>query len=189
MSAAIRHCAICGVDTSPPDEDMLVAYAAENPLDTISEDDVSWVRRFRILGHRLQNQGTETEEEGEEKEEEEEEHRYFLSGKCVQRGFRVQFYRGEVADVDFNNITSKRGDGPDELLSMSWPQSINHNWMNNWMIIHEQCYQIILRVTANSHLKTDKLYSILKAGLTELKTYHLQSNDEIVVSLPIHGIF
>ena len=126
-----RFCAICGTCFCPPDETTLATYIPDRGLlDSITEDDVAWLGRFKIIG--LSSSGT-----------------AFVTGPCRERCNRAEITRGSASDISFGKIINRKGGGPEEVLSVEYLARENF-WTNRnisrakaWLKVHVNCFDVV----------------------------------------------
>ena len=137
-------CDICKTCTCLPSENSLIHLLAENnPAGPTTEEDVAWLSRFYIVGHKKASPNMDPEPT------------YFITDICRRRRDEIHIRRGKVAiGVNFGNTNSIRGDGASEVLSM---KSFDvaalarrpklEDLYDHWVVVHQRCYEaIFLRV-------------------------------------------
>lgn len=149
MALRSGHCCLCGACTCVPDDETLVMfYDDSSPYKPITDDDVPWLRSFRIMGKLKFRLGTRPlQDDGDHPEDTSP--TAFLTGPVRARGSKVEFLRDTAAGVEFGGCTSVSGAGPDEVLSVSRKVlegylSVNE-FQNELLVIHSICYDEIFR--------------------------------------------
>jgi len=140
------HCFLCGACTCVPDDETLVSYIDDSsPYKPINDDDVLWLRSFRIMGRIYSGTRTEgTHNDDDEDHTEDQSPASFLTGPVRARGSRFQFLRGTAAGVQFGGCTTVSGTGPEELLSVSRENLLDYlshqAWNAELLVVHTACY-------------------------------------------------
>ena len=176
----IECCAICAACFCPPDATTIASYLPDHgPLDVITEEDVVWLGRFKIIG----GSASETA---------------FMTGPCRQRHDRTDVTRGNAADVSFGQVIRQRGDGEGEVLSLAMLAPENF-WFHHaagdsarpWLKVHTQCYdEIFLRTLAyiehKDKIKKDRYLEELHATLCD-HFRQLRSHGKVWRCVPEYG--
>ena len=151
-----NHCCICGACFCIPSDELLLSYINDSDYQKpITDDDVLWLSRFRILAkYSPQAAGIEHQDrvikDGRLSP-------CFLSGPGRFRRSKAEFLRGDLFDLYFGEeCSSVKGEEPDELLVMQdlslWAFVEARARYEEVLVFHQVCYDGIL----NRVLKSSK---------------------------------
>lgn len=103
MHGLASNCAICGGCFCVPDARTIATWIPKHgSQDIITEDNVDWLKRFRILGEASPGNADSV----------------FLTGSCRKRRGYMEITRGTAADVCFGTVLRHQGEGENEVLAV-----------------------------------------------------------------------
>ena len=149
------RCAICGACFCVPSDDTLLSFInPSSPYKPITDDEVLWLRHFRLWGLRTEPEPVEADPfqaPGEAQEI------YFLSGRGRIHRSQLEFLRGDVEGMPFGETCSTvRGQGKDEVLAIplhgfprestyTMPSTSRSNTpLARLQFVHLECYDGVL---------------------------------------------
>ena len=170
------HCVLCGACTCVPDDETLVSYIDDSsPYQPINEDDVLWLRSFRLIGKlqpgprtpRLEDDGKHTEDQSPTS---------FLTGPVRARGSKFEVVRGTADGIQFGGGITVSGAGPEEILSVKREKFLDFvadkERARELIPVHTACYDDIFSRVVDHVKRKENFRATASSGSWNIDNVH-----------------